>query len=75
MKKVLIFFLLSLFLFSTVGCSLLHKRASYDHYVNRGKRKWSLQINQRIQLRPVQTKKIWEATILIIPFKQKLLRE
>ncbi len=36
-KKVLIFILVSLILFSVTGCSLLHKRAAYDNYVNRSK--------------------------------------
>ncbi len=38
-RKIIIFFLLGLFLFSITGCSLLHKRAAYDNYVNRSKKK------------------------------------
>jgi len=38
-KKIFVFFLVGLFLYSISGCSLLHKRASYDNYVNRSKKK------------------------------------
>ncbi len=37
-KKVFILSLVSLILFSVMGCSLLHKRAAYDNYVNRSKK-------------------------------------
>lgn len=37
-KKVFFYILVSLILFSVMGCSLLHKRAAYDNYVNRSKK-------------------------------------
>jgi len=37
-KEIFVFFLVGLFLYYISGCSLLHKRAAYDNYVNRSKK-------------------------------------